>query len=222
MDKMTVTWPELKALSDKHFRWHSTHFSRKWEYPWAASQLAEMGIRGKSIMDAGAGKSPLALWLAENGAITYTVDSDRQVGTGSGFFDYGKLGLGIISVRSDFRNMAWIEADALDAITSISVIEHITANARRRTWAEFRRVLKPGGLLILTLDLVGSGDRLLNKCAQKRVEGFVAHGHLSDVEWELRHNDFIEVDRALCPRYRRKTKKERTTHVVGLVMEREG
>lgn len=39
-----------------------------------------------------------------------------------------------------------------DAVLSISVLEHVSPADREATYAEARRVLKPGGLLVITMD----------------------------------------------------------------------
>ena len=218
MEKLTVPWQGLKRLSYKHFKWHTLHFSRKWEYPWVASRLAEMNIEGKYVLDAGAGMSPIALWLARCGANVITVDSGLQGGKGAGFIDYGQYDSRIISFNCDFSDMPRVKTNGLDAITSISVIEHIPAAKRRKAWAEWHRVLKPGGRLILTLDLVGPSDRLLNKCDQKRIESDKAHGYLPDLRQELKCAGFVEIGAAACPYKRRLSKRERTTHIVGIVL----
>jgi SAM-dependent methyltransferase len=218
MDKITVPWQSLKKLSDKHFKWHTTHFSRKWEYPWACSRLDELDIDRKAILDAGAGMSPIALWLAQRGAVAMTIDSGLQRGKGAGFIDYEKHDSRIVSFKGDFAKMTWLPLDGLDAIVSISVIEHIPAAKRRKAWIEWHRVLKPGGWLIMTLDLVGPSDRLLNKCDQKRIEPNKVHGYLSDVRRKLKHSGFVEMGAAICPYKRRLSRRERTTHVIGLVL----
>jgi len=220
MQKLTIKWPELKHLSDTHFNWHTTHFSRKWEYPWVCSRLLEFDIKDKLVLDAGAGLSPVALWASNQGARTITVDSGGQVGEGAGFVDYAKYKANIASHQTDFANMPFLADDSLDVIISISVIEHVSADKRLQTWAEWHRVLKQNGRLILTLDLVGLSDRLLNKRDGKRIESNEIHGHLSDLRWELRHIGFAEVGMATCPFKRRLSARERTTHVVGIVLRK--
>jgi len=220
LEKLTVKWSELKYLSDKHFKWHTTHFSRKWEYPWVCSRLFELELQGKKILDAGAGMSPVALWAAAQGIDVITVDSGGQGGKGAGFVNYTWYDPLITSYQVDFANLCFLDDDSLSAVMSISVIEHVSADKRLAVWAEWHRVLKPSGRLILTLDLVGPSDRLLNKREGKRIESNEKHGHLSDLRWELRHMGFTEIGTALCPFKRRLTSRERTTHVIGIVMRK--
>jgi len=220
LEKLTVTWQELKALSQKHFKWHSTHFSRKWEYPWVASRLADMKLDGLKLLDAGAGMSPIALWAADNGAHVVTVDSGGQKGKGAGFVNYTCYNALIASHKADFAKMPFLADNSLDVVVSVSVIEHVISRKRQESWAEWNRILKPNGRLILTLDLVGPSDRLLNKRDGQRLETNEAHGYLSDLRWELQRFGYAEVNMALCPYKRRWSKRERTTHVLGMVLRK--
>lgn len=215
--KLTVTWAELKALSRECFGWHNTHWSRKWEYPWVASRLLEYGLEGTTVLDAGAGVSPIAPFAALHGAKVYTVDSDLQAGTGAGHFDYGDLNLGITSKLDDFCNMHWLPAGMVDLVVSVSVMEHIKASKRRRAWHEFWRVLRPGGQLILTVDLIGRHGRLLNKCDGKPVESVELHGAYADVLRELETVNLWPVLAQDCPTVKNWGKREKTTHISGIV-----
>jgi SAM-dependent methyltransferase len=220
LESLTVTWDHLKHLSNKHFGWHSTHFSRKWEYPWVCSRLAELDILDKTVLDAGAGKSPVALWAANQGAHAITVDSGGQKGQGAGFMNYSWCIPTIASYKTDFSKLDFLADSSLDALTAVSVIEHVSANKRRLAWVEWHRVLTPGGALILTLDLIGPNDRLLNKRERVRIEHNRVHGSLLSIEQELAGVGFTEVGRALCPLTRRHTSRERTTHIVGMVLKK--
>ena len=220
MDGITVTWQELKQLSDKHFGWHSTHFSRKWEYPWVCSRLAELDISGKAILDAGTGMSPVVLWAANQGARAITVDSGGQGGKGAGFVDYSRCISTITSYRNDFAKMDFLAGNSLDALISISVIEHVSADKRLQAFAEWYRVLRPGGYLILTVDLIGPSDRLLNKRDGKRIESNKSHGDLSVLRHNLFYVGFLESAIVICPLKRRLSIRERTTHVMGMVLRK--
>lgn len=164
--------------------------------------------------------SPIALWAAGQEAHAITVDSGGQGGRGAGFIDYHQYIPTITSYKTDFANLGFLTDDSLDILTAVSVIEHISANKRRKVWAEWHRVLTPGGALILTLDLIGPNDRLLNKREGKRIERNKVHGSLSGIEQELVNVGFVEVGRALCPLKRRLTARERTTHIMGMVLRK--
>lgn len=219
--KLTVTWSELKAISHKCFGWHNKHWSRKWEYPWVASRLLEYGLEGATVLDAGAGQSPIAPFAAKRGAKVYTVDSALQTGTGAGYLNYGRLKLGITSKMDDFCHMHWLPDGTVDLIVSVSVVEHIPASKRRRAWHEFWRVLRPGGQLILTVDLIGCHGRLLNKCDGRPVEDVRQHGTYADVLKELETVSLWPVLAQDCPIVKSWGKREKTTHITGIVAARD-
>jgi len=179
--------------------------------------LLEYGLEGVTMLDAGAGMSPIAPFAAQHGAKVYTVDSSLQAGPGAGYFDYGKLDLGITSKLDDFCHMHWLEDRSIDLIVSVSVMEHIKASKRRRAWHEFWRVLRPGGQLILTVDLIGCHGRLLNKCDGELVENVRQHGTYADVLRELEMVSLWPVLAQDCPVVKSWGKREKTTHISGIV-----
>jgi ubiquinone/menaquinone biosynthesis C-methylase UbiE len=67
-----------------------------------------------------------------------------------------------------------IHDGAVDTIFCISVLEHLKIDTVKKALREFYRVLKPGGRLILTLDITMDGRY---SCIRKPVELFsIAEG----------------------------------------------
>ncbi len=188
----------LEQLADRYFRWHDTHFSRAWEYPWVAARL---DLRpGVSLLDAGAGRSPLPFYCADRGATVCTVDSGNPGSSGAwGYFDYGAAHAGITSYNMDFCRLPWAQDGGFDYVVSVSVIEHLPAAARRQAWPEFRRVLKAGGRLVLTIDLQLDAYNLWNRSSGKEVEPVADHGSLPSLLQELNHCGFVLEVYELCP-----------------------
>lgn len=52
--------------------------------------------------------------------------------------------------KSDFRDMANIPSESIDAIVSISAIEHTEDKNIKKISEEFNRILKPGGKMVIT------------------------------------------------------------------------
>ena len=194
----TVDSITLEQISDRYFGWHDTHFSRVWEYPWVANQL---DLRpGVSVLDAGAGRSPLPFFCAESGAKTCTVDSGMSEWEGTwGYFDYSTLYPAIISFNTDFCHLPWAQDSEFDFIICVSVIEHMSAQDRRKTWSEFKRILKSYGKLVLTIDLQLDGFTLWNRCRNLQVESSVEHGGLDSLLQELWQVGFQLSTYELCP-----------------------
>jgi ADP-heptose:LPS heptosyltransferase/SAM-dependent methyltransferase len=131
------------------------HASKQWEYPFALSQIASLGRCGAlRIADVGGGRGALAPYLAKLGHQVEVFDRDYQ-------WDHG----GDPSVEQ--RYMRWAadqgytarygslynlptEDARYDVVLSISVIEHIYA--KQLAICELLRIVKPGGLVILTFD----------------------------------------------------------------------
>src|SRR5688572_16814709 len=141
------------------------------EYPWA---IVHGGFKpGMSVLDAGCGRGILQYYLARQGCQVSGCDIDgfrsRKLLTLQRF----TAGLGLapqpdlssrlrrngraVGVDVDYhiepmQRLTWRDA-TFDRVCSISVLEHIQPwEEQRKAVQELVRVLKPGGLLILTLD----------------------------------------------------------------------
>jgi 2-polyprenyl-3-methyl-5-hydroxy-6-metoxy-1,4-benzoquinol methylase len=140
------------------------HASKQWEYLFAWRQLSDRcagDIAGLHIADLGGGRGALSAFLASRGASVDVFDVDY-------LWDHG----GDIEIESRFLRWAQehgykprfgsvfnlpIKDAAYDVVTSISVVEHL--HYKRHALREALRILKPGGLLILTFDLSLTPER---------------------------------------------------------------
>jgi SAM-dependent methyltransferase len=194
---------ELVATSREAFGFFPAHAPRAVEYPWVLATLHGQA-RGSRILDVGAGVNALPLALARRGAQLTTVDAHALVRDPRrrddwnewGFLDYSAFDAGIRSIHVAYE--AW-QADApFDAIYAVSVIEHLPAQVRRRWIAAFRRQLRAGGLLLLTVDLAPGSEALWNRSEGAVVEDAAVHGHLADLCRELSEAGFrIEETRTV-------------------------
>lgn len=164
----------------------TSHLPHTLNYPWVAAKLESLPA-GSRILDLGAGVTPLPLFLAEKGFRVHTIDPHPTVRTRTatsnwnewGYFDYGELHTNLTSAHcaiSDFASDA-----AFDAIYSVSVLAHM----RRTVWEDALRrchaLLRPGGLLLLAIDLVPATDFLWNHSAGREIEATDLHGTIYDV-----------------------------------------
>ncbi|MDA8165330.1 MAG: class I SAM-dependent methyltransferase [Desulfobacteraceae bacterium] len=119
------------------------HPSKRWEYPWAL-ELAGLSP-GSRVLDAGCGASIFPVFLAASGMTTIASDVqlpprlDRQHHV---FVEYIRGDLGALPLADS----------VFDAVFCISVIEHLEENGALMALQEVRRVLRPGGRLLLTTD----------------------------------------------------------------------
>jgi len=159
--------------------------ARRWEYPWVIinSEIR----KGIKVLDAGCGGSPLLLYLYKMGCLCYGIDNnffDEPRGFSSSGIKYriaaglsrlypfyfwfnphsieglsnpGKtLGFSINYTKGNLTNIPFHD-NTFDRIFCISVAEHLSKEDMLKIAREFNRVLKPGGLLIATIDCWGTG-----------------------------------------------------------------
>lgn len=71
----------------------------------------------------------------------------------------GKRRTGKIMVyREDMANMKSIKTDSVDAVVSVSAIEHVSINKIPKVIAEFDRVIKPDGFIAITTSASSKAD----------------------------------------------------------------
>ncbi len=187
--KYPGTLSEIIRLSFDRLGFFTRHPPRAFEYPWIVEHIPKTsGL----VIDLGAGLSPVPFLLAERGAKVLTVDySDmvRNVANKArwnewGFLDYSQIDGRIESRNVDFSKLP-IPQGCADVVYSVSVIEHMPAAIRRDVALTAARALRPGGLMVLTLDLMPRAYQLWNRDRGKVVESAQEHGTLNDFIHEL-------------------------------------
>ena len=124
-------------------------YSRIWEYPWIWSQLEPLKDCRVKVLDVGTERSPFPWFLARQGFDVTVSDMTAK---------YWKvwqrvsrqLGANVHKRILDAQDLA-LPTGSLDVYLSVSVIEHVPN--KQRALAEAARVLRPGGLLIMTFDI---------------------------------------------------------------------
>jgi len=95
------------------------------------------------------------------------------------FLDYGAAGLAHRSWNCTLEKLP--RRPPWDGIYSISVIEHVPAATRRSLLRDIAIRTRPGGLVVLTIDLVPGTDELWNLNLGVEVENPAHHGSVDDV-----------------------------------------
>jgi SAM-dependent methyltransferase len=163
------------------------HAPRLWEYPVVAHLLREGLEPGSRIVDIGAGVTPLVPYLDRLGYVVDTVDPSPVQRTWPpapdwnewDFLDYADAGLAHRSWNCTLDQLP--HGTPFDAAYSVSVIEHLNAGERRALIGEIASRVRPGGLVVLTIDLVRGGDDLWNRNRGVEVEAPSQHGTIDDV-----------------------------------------
>ena len=139
------------------FAFQGNSTTRAYEYPWAYHQLDSLGP--SRIVEIGGAFSGLQFVLAKDGHEVHNVDP---------FFDYGRgdyevepaeehaslnraFGTNVILHKSTLP-----EADltgSFSAIICVSTLEHLPPESIEATLSTVKRLVAPGGLVILTIDL---------------------------------------------------------------------
>lgn len=196
------------------------HWSRAWEYPWAI-MAAEMQGHSFRTLDVGGGGSPFAIYLAQNGHETYVIDPSLNQGLSS-FVNREKsfyrnmrsiifnLILKVTGIRKIWGNSAKSKMNVVyyyphsatdikfpdkyfDRVFCLSVMEHIPTETWEQCLREFERVLKPGGRLIITLDMSAlDADgrlylKLINNCKLKLIGNPYYEVPISLMDKQARH-----------------------------------
>lgn len=156
------------------------HWSRAWEYPWAmiASEIQGHSFR---ILDVGGGGSPFAIYLEKHGHESYVIDPSLNQGLNAVINKSKGLYRNIRSllfywvlrftgVKRIWGKQAFNKKNPVhyypysatdihfpdnffDRVFCLSLMEHIPVEFWEQCIKEFERVLKPGGRLIITLDM---------------------------------------------------------------------
>ena len=175
MERFSDNFLRKFTLPLKKYRWVSDplhQWSRQWEYPFTYSYIQEYIVntlgKGKlTILDAGSGVTFFPYYIASTFYDPVKViccDSDESLGA---IFQQINLETDapVEFQLSDICQLPY-ENNFFDVIYCISVLEH-TSNFERVV-KEFKRVLKPSGLLIITFDISidGGADIPLDKAGE--------------------------------------------------------
>ena len=158
-DKLSTahkTYPE--ALENKEYELYVKYNKwpiRKLEYSFVISMIQEAVFSGAKVLDAGCGVSSMPFLWAELGGNVTAVDFDEksialmQKFDTDSFFGADRH----ISVKvCDIAELPFTDG-SFDVVVSTSVLEHLPYPNYLLAFCELYRVLKEGGMLIVTCDV---------------------------------------------------------------------
>jgi len=176
---------ELVDTGRAVFGFFPDHYPHTLNYPWVLERLEPLP-RGACVLDVGAGVSPLPIVLARKGLRVHCIDNSPMSRTFPvtadwnewGFFDYSTVDRHISSYRREAHTHE--SAQLYDRVYSVSVLAHMTRIERDKTVERFPGWLKPGGRLLLAVDLLPRSDFLWNRSGGVEVEPPTDHGTVDD------------------------------------------
>ncbi|HOC91532.1 MAG TPA: class I SAM-dependent methyltransferase [bacterium] len=182
-------------------------WSRKWEYIYVLNKLSEVVKQSRAssearIMDAGSGVTFFPHWIAgiNDGVSVKCCDMDaKSIASAQNLKAPASP-----NVKYHQEDISKIRADAesFDAVFCISVIEH--CDNAGEIIEEMRRVLKPGGRLVLTFDIsLDDDDTELTMKKAKNLLSILKDFFHEDADYEKLLAGFDESS-ALTTEYSRK------------------
>ena len=190
---------DLRLTARRTVAFYPDHAPRLWEYPAVAELVESWTAPGATVIDVGAGVTPLAPYLSGRGYVVDTLDPSphRRAWPPQpdwnewDYVDYAAAGFARHSWNCTLAELP--EDHRYDVAYSVSVIEHLGAAARRELLAELRRRIHPGGLLVLTVDLGRGTDALWNRNRGEEVEEAAVHGTFASLLAELDEAGMVVV-----------------------------
>jgi len=187
------------------------HWSRRWEYPFVWTRLHEFISNHNAdqfrILDAGSGLTFFPWYLAERLPRSNVICCDLNPSYTRKFQAISRAldQSGVSFHSADIHAMPFSNA-YFDVLYCVSVLEH--ADNHERIFQEFRRVVKPGGLIVFTFDISLDGRTNISphgaqQLLQRIGETFCydARGWVAELR-KLQHNENIlttDYTRAVAP-----------------------
>jgi SAM-dependent methyltransferase len=151
-------YPWSEGLLDKP----AFYAARLWEYPFAI-RAADL-MPGMKVADVGCGMTAFTIYLKDFAGCDVTGIDPDIFDEGTKYFAHGvsqefikRTGLRVL--KGDFEAIP-LESNSQDRVFSISVMEHVAPEIRRRGVQEIARILKPGGRAVITVDVSMVGFEL--------------------------------------------------------------
>ncbi len=160
-----ATVSEMKRNIDEGLLCAEWRFvTRCWEYGWALRH--GRFERGLECLDAGCGQAPLLGELAARGCQAHGLDYLEEEASKDAGYGIPRAWIEALAGRVQYHHGSMFDApfpdDSFDRITCLSVLEHVISPREPRRHEpclrELRRILKPGGLLIVTVDFFLSAE----------------------------------------------------------------
>lgn len=135
-------------------------------------------VSGGRGLDIGCGEGRYALHMAKKGCHVLALDRSRA-GIEKLRRRAQDQNLPIIAQAADIEEVAF-ENDEFDLIVAATVLDHLADELRRRTLAQIKAALKPGGIAYVNV-FTESDPGFISKTAGKKNASSPEAGHLRDI-----------------------------------------
>jgi SAM-dependent methyltransferase len=127
--------------------------TRWWAHAWIRCHMEALRLAELRVLDAGSGLSNRLLdWYRPRVGHAYLLDFLAPPGQDGN----------TTIIQADLEKDIPLADASVDLVTSASSIEHLSANGQSRFMFEAQRLLRPGGILVMTVSYVlGINDRAL-------------------------------------------------------------
>lgn len=169
--KKKLTLPFEGVLHNKYLRWNQkwkapfggmfsyqmNNVTRYYEYPWAfyAVKLS----KGMHVLDFGGGLCGFQFVLSKSGINVHNVDpglGSKGIGWPVNEKSIKRLNRKFgtnVKLHNCFIEEAHLPSNHFNVVYSISVFEHLTSSELKQAMKHVSRILKPGGSLVMSVDL---------------------------------------------------------------------
>jgi SAM-dependent methyltransferase len=147
-------WLQAKAIGPFGFQYNNA--TRVFEYPWAYGAVPLKPHH--TVIDLGGSLGGFQFVLASTGARVINVDPGEAAAKGwkidtKAIATLNRAFGTHVELRNTFLEDAGFDDDSVDRIYCISTAEHIPAPDLKLLASEIKRILRPGGYAVFTVDL---------------------------------------------------------------------
>lgn len=130
-------------------------WSRQWEYPYVcgrlAAEIARRGSQRLAVLDAGSGATFVPYFIRSHFEQADVHCCDRDGSLAETHALIGRQEHQSVDFSTSSLSMTGFQNSHFDFIYCVSVLEH--TEDRREIMDEFSRILRPGGVLVVTFDI---------------------------------------------------------------------
>jgi len=108
--------------------------------------------KGSKVLDVGCGTGHLTNWIKEKGYDTCGIEPSNEM------YNYARKNFPDIEIKKAISSNIPYPDDSFDLVVSFEVLRYLDDMENRKTYHEFHRVLKPGGVFFVTQVNMFSAD----------------------------------------------------------------